>query len=50
MVYYGCPECGHRWKGLGRKPGEAVYCPKCGKRVYTYAKAYRPMKPVKVEG
>lgn len=40
MPWYKCPDpdCGHRWRGRGRKPGGEVYCPKCGALAYTYAK------------
>lgn len=44
MPRYECPECNHRWRGRGREPGGGVYCPRCGKLAYTYAKAIRPMK------
>lgn len=44
MPRYECPGCSHRWRGRGRKPGEEVHCPRCGKVVYTYAKAVRPME------
>ena len=47
MVRYVCGACGRRWTGHGRKPGGEVFCPKCGKVAYTYAKAIRPMGPEK---
>ncbi len=45
MVHYLCGSCGHRWTGHSRAPGRSVYCPKCGKPAYTYARAKRPMVP-----
>lgn len=45
MVRYICGACGHRWKGHGRAPGGQVSCPRCGKPVYVYAKAVKPMEP-----
>ncbi len=45
MVHYQCPQCGHRWTGRGRKPGEQVSCPRCGKLAFTYVKALKPGEP-----
>jgi len=44
MVRYRCPRCDHLWKGLSRKPGGRVWCPKCNALVYEYAKVQKPTR------